>query len=58
MINDFNLFSDSKLTNIISCYHLCDALSVEEYERINGAVKLKKEEIKHRILVIKINRVY
>lgn len=58
MINDFNLFSDSKLTNIISCYHLCDALSVEEYKRINGAVKLKKEEIKHKILVIKINRVY
>lgn len=58
MIIAFNLASDSELTNIVSCHHLCDTLSVEEYERINGDVKLKKEEIKHKILVIKINRVY
>ena len=31
---------------------------VDEYERINGAVELEVKDIKHRILVIKINRIY
>ena len=35
-----------------------EALTVDEYERINGAVELEEKDIKHRILVIKINRLY
>ena len=58
LINAFNYISDSRLTNIVAGHHSSEALSVEEYERINGAVKLKKEDIKHKILVIKINRLY
>ena len=35
-----------------------DALSVDEYERINGAAPLEEKDIRHKILVIKINRLY
>lgn len=35
-----------------------EALSVDEYERINGAVELEEKDIRHTILVIKINRLY
>ena len=34
------------------------ALSVDEYERINGAAPLEDKDIRHKILVIKINRLY
>lgn len=33
-------------------------LTVVEFERINGATELTKQDIKHRILVIKINQLY
>lgn len=35
-----------------------EALSVDEYERINGAAPLEEKDIRHKILVIKINRLY
>lgn len=35
-----------------------EALSVDAYERINGAVELEEKDIRHKILVIKINRLY
>ena len=35
-----------------------EALSVDEYERINGADPLEEKDIRHKILVIKINRLY
>ena len=35
-----------------------EALSVDEYERINGAVPLEEKDIRNKILVIKINRLY
>ncbi len=35
-----------------------EALSVDEYERINGAAPLEEKDIRHRILIIKINRLY
>lgn len=35
-----------------------EALSVDEYERINGATLLEEKDIRHKILVIKINRLY
>lgn len=31
---------------------------VDEYERINGAAPLEEKDIRHRILIIKINRLY
>ena len=58
LINAFNYVSDAGLTNIVAGHHSAEALSVDEYERINGAVKLEEKDIKHRILVIKINRLY
>lgn len=35
-----------------------EVLSVDEYERINGAAQLEEKDIRHKILVIKINRLY
>ena len=58
LINAFNYVSDARLTNIVAGHHSTEALSVDEYERINGAVELEEKDIKHRILVIKINRLY
>lgn len=58
LINAFNYVSNAGLTNIVAGHHSAEALSVDEYERINGAVELEEKDIKHRILVIKINRLY
>lgn len=49
LINAFNYVSDAGLTNIVARYHSAEALSVDEYERINGAVELKEKDIRHRI---------
>ena len=58
LINAFNYVSDEGLTNIVAGHHSAEALSVDEYERINGAVELEEKDIRHKILVIKINRLY
>lgn len=58
LINAFNYVGDSRLTNIVSGHHSTQALSVDEYEMIYGAEELRKEDIKHRIMVIKINKLY
>ena len=58
LINAFNYVGDFRLTNIVSGHHSAEALSVEEYEKIYGAEELREEDIKHRILVIKINKLY
>lgn len=58
LINAFNYIGDVKLTNIVAGHHSFEALSVEEYENLYGAVELNEGDIKHRILVIKINRLY
>ena len=50
--------SDAGLTNIVAGHHSAEALSVDEFQRINGAVELEEKDIRHRILVIKINRLY
>lgn len=46
------------LTNIVSGHHSTGAMSVEQFESKNGAAELKREDIKHNILVIKINKLY
>ena len=58
LINAFNYIEDSKLANIVSGHHSAEALTVEDFEKINGAVELRSDEIKHKIMVIKINRLY
>ena len=58
LINAFNYVGDAGLTNIVAGHHSAEALSVDEYERINGAVPLEEKDIRNKILVIKINRLY
>ena len=58
LINAFNYISDIGLTNIVSGHHSSEALSVEEYEKEYGAVELEQSDIRHKILVIKINKLY
>ncbi|MDU2375990.1 hypothetical protein [Anaerococcus vaginalis] len=58
LINAFNYIKDTRLTNIVAGHHSSEALSVNEFERIYGAVELKEKDINHRILVIKINKLY
>lgn len=38
--------------------YAAEALSVDEFERINGAIELEEKDIRHKILVIKINKLY
>ena len=68
LINAFNYISDAKLTNIVAGHHSAEALSVDDFERINGAVELEeKKEIegqikknmktKYFMLPMKLNRV-
>ena len=47
-----------QLTNEVSGHHVHESLTTEEFELMYGAVPLEKEEIKHSILVIKINKLY
>ena len=58
LINAFNYIGDVKLTNIVAGHHSTEALSVEDFERINGAIELTEDDITHKILVIKINKLY
>ena len=58
LINLLNIISDTQLTNIASGHHVHECLTVEQFELIYGAEMLKPEDIKHSILVIKINKLY
>ena len=58
LINAFNYVSDIGLTNIAAGHHSSEALSAEDYEKLHGAEGLKGSDIRHRIMVIKINRLY
>lgn len=58
LINAFNYVGNAGLTNIDAGHHSAEALSVEEYERINGAVEFEENDIGHKILVNKINKLY
>lgn len=50
--------NDIKLTNIVSGHHSSEALTVEEFEQIYGAMELTEQDIKYNIMVIKINQLY
>lgn len=58
LINIFNYLENTELTNILAGHHSSKAMSVEEYEELNGAQELKEADIHHKILVIKINKLY
>lgn len=58
LINAFNYVSDVALTNIAAGHHSAEALSVEDFEKIYGAEELREGDIRHKILVIKINKLY
>jgi len=58
LINLIKCIPDIHLTNEVSGHHVHEALSVEEFELQYGAIPLRKEDIRHSILVIKINKLY
>lgn len=58
LINLLNRMPDIQLTNEVSGHNVHDSLTTEEFELQYGAVPLEKEDIKHSILVIKINKLY
>lgn len=58
LINLLNYTSDIKLSNIQSGHHVHEALSVEDFELRHGAEQLKEDDIKHKILIIKINKLF
>jgi hypothetical protein len=58
LINLLNRMPDIRLTNEVSGHHVHESLTTEEFELQYGAVPLEKEDIKHSVLVIKINKLY
>lgn len=58
LINAFNYVGNIKLTNSAAGHHSAKALSVDCFENIYGAEELEPKDIKHKILVIKINKLY
>ena len=58
LINLLNCMPNIQLTNEVSGHHVHEGLTTEEFELMYGAVPLEKEDIKHSILVIKINKLY
>ena len=58
LINLLNRMPDIQLTNEVSGHRVHESLTTEEFELQYGAVPLEKEDIKHSILVIKINKLY
>lgn len=58
LINAFNYVEDAGLTNIVAGHHSAEAFTVEDFEKLYGAEELCEEDIRHKILVIKINNLY
>ena len=58
LINLLSYIPDIQLTNEVAGHHVHESLTAEEFEQRYGAVPLSAEDIKHSILVIKINKLY
>lgn len=58
LINLLKFMPDFQLTNEVSGHHVHECLTTEEFEILYGAVPLEKEDVKHSVLVIKINKLY
>lgn len=58
LINILNYISADILTNIVGGHHSSGCLTVEEMEREYGAELLTLEDFKHKVMAIKINKLY
>lgn len=58
LINLLNYMPQFHLTNEVSGHHVRGSMTVEEFELQYGAIPLEEKDIKHSILVIKINKLY
>ena len=58
LINLLNRMPNLQLTNEVAGHHVHESLTAEEFEQQHGAVPLEIGDIKHSILVIKINKLY
>ena len=58
LINLMVFLSADALTNAVAGHHVHEALSVEDFEIMYGAEHLQPEDIRHSIMVIKINKRY
>lgn len=58
LINLIKYISPEALTNIVSGHHSSGCLTVEEIEREYGAVPLERKDLCHKILIIKVNKLY
>lgn len=58
LINLLNYLPNIRLTNEVAGHHVHASLTAEEFELQYGAVPLEMKDIKHSILVIKINKLY
>ncbi len=58
LINLLNFTSEIKLSNIVAGHHVHESLTVEDFEMLYGAEFLSEDDIKHSVLVIKINKLY
>ena len=53
LINAFNYVNNIKLTNIVSGHHSSEALTVEEFEQIYGAIELTEQELSITLWLLK-----
>ena len=58
LINLMSYCSADALTNVVAGHHVHEALSVEDFEIMYGAEHLQPDDIRHSIMVIKINKLY
>lgn len=58
LINLMNYITGNGLSNIVAGHHTDGCMSVEEVERIYGAEQLELSDIHHKVLVIKVNKLY
>lgn len=58
LINFLSYCNKDVLTNLVAGHHNHECLTVEDFELLYGAESLSEEDIKHSIMVIKINKLY
>ena len=58
LINAFNYVEGTRLTNIVAGHHSAEALTVDDFEKIYGSEELQESDIRHKIMIIKINKLY
>lgn len=58
LINLMHYLSPAALSNIVAGHHSTGCASTEEIERQFGAELLTEQDIKHKLLIIKVNKLY